>query len=53
MRITGRDGVILELIPATWQFSAGTGYRDDQWIVVEGRVDLAERAWSFRDPARE
>ncbi|GAA1524236.1 hypothetical protein GCM10009678_01840 [Actinomadura kijaniata] len=51
MRITGRDGVVFELRPVEWQFPAGTGYWDDLWLIVEGRVDLGERSWSFRDPA--
>ncbi|MGK5554633.1 WapI family immunity protein [Actinomadura kijaniata] len=51
MRITGRNGVVFELRPVQWQFPAGTGYWDDLWLVVEGRVDLGERSWSFRDPA--
>jgi hypothetical protein len=50
VRITGDDGVTVELEPLRWQFPADSGEPDDEWLVVGGRIDAGGESWSFTDP---
>jgi hypothetical protein len=50
MRLTDRDGTSVTLQARGFEFPAGTGEEDDQWLVIRGHVDLGERSWSFTDP---
>jgi hypothetical protein len=50
MRITARDDAALTLQPLRWQFPAGTGPWDDEWLVIGGHVVHKGRGWSFTDP---
>jgi hypothetical protein len=50
VRITGDGGVTAELEPLRWQFPADVGERDDEWLVVEGRIESGGGSWSFADP---
>ncbi|MEU8821230.1 hypothetical protein [Actinoplanes sp. NPDC048796] len=40
----------MDLRPVRWQFPADAGEWDDQWLVIDGTVDLGDRTWSFTDP---
>jgi hypothetical protein len=44
------DGVTITLTALRWQYPPGTDEDDDAWVMVGGRVDLGERAWSFVQP---
>jgi hypothetical protein len=50
MRLTAPDGTSLALHPRGYQFPAGTGEFDDQWLVISGQVTAGGRSWSFDDP---
>jgi hypothetical protein len=50
MRLVARDGTSLTLHPLGYQFPAGTGPDDDQWLVVSGRLRDGDRSWSFEEP---
>ncbi|BAL89359.1 hypothetical protein AMIS_41390 [Actinoplanes missouriensis 431] len=50
MLIEGNDGVTVSLRPARWQFPADAGAWDDRWLVIDGTVNLGDKAWSFTDP---
>jgi len=50
MNITGRAGTSLILRVGGYQFPAGTGELDDQWLMITGRISLSGRSWAFADP---
>ena len=50
MRITANNGAAVTLDPLRWQFPSNTGDWDDQWLIIDGHVDLGAESWSFTDP---
>ncbi|MDQ0895792.1 HIRAN domain-containing protein [Agromyces ramosus] len=54
VRISSPDGDFVEIRLDGYQFGASdaapTGGWDENWLLVDGRVKLAEESWEFRDP---
>lgn len=51
MILRGRDGS-LSLSIVRYQFpDISTGDYDANWLLIDGRVTLGDRSWTFRDPA--